>query len=156
VLFATSASVNEVAQPPRNPSSVARVCECVGGKWRGSEGTFRQRDYIVQQAGSKKELMYRKWPWKLIIQSNQQLTTFDAIALYDLQDNPFEKQAGNLVSDPQHKSRVDEMLREHLEILRSRQRTGPDGVLTAATTKSGKKIACTGEFGAPNRRRPDV
>lgn len=99
------------------------------------EGTFKQRDYIVQQAGSKKELMYRKWPWKLIIQSNRNLTTFDPIALYNLRDNPFEQRDGNSVSDPPHKSRVDEMLREYLEILRSRQRTTPASVLTTGTTR---------------------
>ena len=89
------------------------------------EGTFRQRDYLVQQAGAKKELMYRKMPWKLIIQCNPKQTKFEPIALFNLETNPYEDKRKNKIDDEDHQAIVDRMLKEYLEIFESRQRTVP-------------------------------
>ena len=89
------------------------------------EGTFKQRDFLVLQAGSKKELMYRKDSWKLIIQSDPTQTKFEPIALFDLADNPYEKKAKNYVNSEAHKSQVKTMLAEYLSILRTKRRTAP-------------------------------
>lgn len=89
------------------------------------KGDFQQRDFLVQQAGSQKEIMYRKMPWKLIIQSDAKLSKFEPKALYDLEKNPHEKWNQNLLGNPEFKPIVERMLREYLEILRSRQRTAP-------------------------------
>lgn len=87
------------------------------------EGTFTQRPWMVQQAGSKKEIIYRKAPWKLIIQSNHVLDSFVPKALYNLEKDPAEK--SNLLKKPNQKNRVAQMLKEYLEILNSKQRTAP-------------------------------
>ncbi|MGJ8697524.1 MAG: sulfatase family protein [Verrucomicrobiaceae bacterium] len=87
------------------------------------KGHFKQRPWIVQQAGAKKETFYRNAPWKLIIQSNHALDSFVPKALFNLEKDPAEK--NNLLKKPAHKSRVDQMLKEYLVILNSRQRTAP-------------------------------
>lgn len=92
--------------------------------WTG-EGQFKQRDFIVQQAGSGKEVYYRKGTWKLILQSNLQLSKFDPIALFNLADNPREAKQFNFVKSPEHRTRVEQMRKDYLEILNSRVRTTP-------------------------------
>lgn len=92
--------------------------------WTG-EGTFRQRDYFVQQAGSKKEVMFRRWPWKLILQSNHKLSKFEPIALYNLEENPQERTAENFVASEEHQSLVAQMKAEYLKIFKSREKTTP-------------------------------
>jgi len=89
------------------------------------KGTFKQRDFIAMQAGSQKELIYRKGPWKLIIKSNHLQTEFEPIGLYNLDQNPFEKAGNNLAKKPEFQSRVDEMFSSYMEIFKSRQRTVP-------------------------------
>lgn len=83
------------------------------------KGEFKQRDYIILQAGSHNELIYRKEGWKLIIQSNNKLTKFDPIALYDLNTNLYEKESGNMIDNPEYKEKIDRMLKEYLEIRNS-------------------------------------
>ncbi|MEJ6562041.1 MAG: sulfatase-like hydrolase/transferase [Akkermansiaceae bacterium] len=87
------------------------------------EGTFKQRPWMVQQAGSKKEIIYRKAPWKLIIQSNHKRDSFVPKALFNLEKDSAEK--GNLLKNPAQKARVDAMLKEYLGILNSKERTAP-------------------------------
>ncbi len=89
------------------------------------KGEFRQRNFIVQQAGSRKEVLYRSWPWKLIMQSDHKLSKFEPIALYNLQDNPQEKRKGDLLDDASQQERIKAMQREYVEIFRSRRRTVP-------------------------------
>jgi arylsulfatase A len=103
------------------------------------QGKFQQREFIVQQAGSKKELMYRKWPWKLILQSDHKLTKFEPIALFNLQVNPTEKEKFNLVDAPEHNARVYQMRSEYLEIFNSRQRTAPSNPVSEVTKQAVKK-----------------
>lgn len=69
--------------------------------------------------------MYRRADWKLIIQSDNKQSKFEPIALYNLEDNPQENKDRNMVNDPEHKTLVDKMLKEYLEILNPRQRTAP-------------------------------
>ena len=56
---------------------------------RGDEG-FSSRQQVLLQSGSKNELIYRDGPWKLIIQSNNKLTKFEPVALFNLAENPDE------------------------------------------------------------------
>ena len=56
-------------------------------------------------------------PWKLIIQSNNKRTKFEPKGLYNLQDDPAEKQ--NRIESPEGKSLTDSMLKEYLEIVDS-------------------------------------
>ncbi|MGC6425686.1 MAG: sulfatase family protein [Akkermansiaceae bacterium] len=87
------------------------------------KGEFKQRPWIVQQAGSRKEILYRKAPWKLIIQSNHKLDSFEPKALYNLENDPEEKK--NLIAVWAQKERVAEMLAAYLKILNTKERTAP-------------------------------
>jgi arylsulfatase A-like enzyme len=85
--------------------------------------SFEGRDYFANQAGSKQELMYRKMPWKLIIQSNLKRTKFEFLALYNLEDDPHEDQ--NKLDDPELESIANDMLIEYMEIVQSGRPTVP-------------------------------
>ena len=87
------------------------------------EGTFRQREVFVQQAGSKNEVMIRKMPWKLIIQSNPKRTNFDPKGLFNLQDDPHEDT--NLLDQSQFRQIAKELLQEYLETVESGLPTAP-------------------------------
>ena len=89
------------------------------------EGLFQQRDYMMLQGGSRTEAIFRQDPWKLIIQSNHQLTRWDPIALFNLQDNPQEIEALNLIHKPEYQDRIKTMLKTYLEIRQSKRRTVP-------------------------------
>ena len=91
----------------------------------GKEG-FQRREYLLMQAGSKHEVMFRKDGWKLIMQSDNKLSKFDPIGLFNLVENPTEKPAGNKVDDPAQSHRVDQMRNEYLRIRNSGQRTTPE------------------------------
>ncbi len=89
------------------------------------KGEFKQREYLVQQAGSQNEIMYRKWPWKLIVKSDHNCSKWEPIGLYNLKDNPTEDHKGNFVKNPEYKPLVDKMLTEYLEIRTSGVPTAP-------------------------------
>lgn len=86
---------------------------------------FQQRAYMMLQGGSRTEAIFRQDPWKLIIQSNHQLTRWDPIALFNLQENPQEIESLNLIRNPDYQDRVQHMLKSYLEIRRSKRRTVP-------------------------------
>lgn len=86
---------------------------------------FKQRDFIVLQAGSQNEVIYRKDPWKLIIQSNNECTMWEPKSLFNLKDNPSENPAFNFANNPEYKQLVDKMLAEYLDIRTSGRRTAP-------------------------------
>lgn len=86
-------------------------------------GTFRQREFFINQAGSKNEVMLRSMPWKLIIQSNNKRSSFEPTLLFNLQDDPHEKT--NLISQSKFKPIADGLLKEYLEIVESGRPTVP-------------------------------
>jgi arylsulfatase A-like enzyme len=90
----------------------------------GSPG-YKPRESLLLQAGSKNELIYRKGPWKLIIQSDHNLTKFEPKALFNLEKTPKELPKDNQIGNPECKSLIDQLLNEYLEIRRSGQRTAP-------------------------------
>ncbi|QEG24252.1 sulfatase family protein [Mariniblastus fucicola] len=87
------------------------------------DGKFRPRSSWINQAGSKNEVMIRKMPWKLIIQSNNKRSRFEPIALYNLQSDPGEKQ--NQLKVDAHQNVVATLLAEYLETVNSGQPTAP-------------------------------
>jgi arylsulfatase A-like enzyme len=87
------------------------------------KGTFRQRDFFVQQAGSRHEVMLREMQWKLIVQSNFKRTDYEPIALYHLQDDPHEDR--NMINEPEFNELADRMFKEYLEIVESGRATAP-------------------------------
>lgn len=124
-------------QPAINQDMLATLAALVGTKVPADQaqdslnllplltgkGEFKQRPWMVQQAGSKKEILYRKAPWKLIIQSNNSLDTFEPKALYNLEKDLAEKK--NFLKNPDQNARVTQMLAEYLDILKSKKRTAP-------------------------------
>ncbi len=89
------------------------------------EGEFKSREMLVHQAGAKKELIFRKGPWKLILQSDHNKTKFEPIAFFNLDENLQEDPSKNLVDSAQHEPRLQKMRAEYLEIVRSGVRTAP-------------------------------
>jgi arylsulfatase A len=84
---------------------------------------YRERELLMQQAGSKNELMLRQGDWKLVIQSNNKVTQRDVIGLYNLKADPQEK--NNLVNEPEQQARTDAMNKLYWEIRESGRRTAP-------------------------------
>ena len=89
------------------------------------ETSFQPREEVFLQGGSYHQLIYRQGPWKLIIQSNHKLTKWEPTALFDLSSNPGELEEENLISQPEHASRVTAMLERYREIRDSKVRTAP-------------------------------
>jgi len=89
------------------------------------EGAYKERTYMLQFAGSGKEVLIRQGEWKLIMQSDNKLSKFEPKGLYNLAENPYEKWDGNFVKDPAHQDRVKAMRTEYLRILQSGERTAP-------------------------------
>ncbi len=82
----------------------------------GNTSSYHAREQLLLQAGSKHELIYRKDPWKLIIQSNHAVTKFEPIALFNLQTNPDEDPADNLIEHPEHATRATNLFEEYMHI----------------------------------------
>lgn len=87
------------------------------------KGTFQSRDYLVQQAGSKNQVILRKKAWKLIIQSNNKRTEFDPYALYNLGKDPHEDH--NQIDNPELKDLAQSMFEEYIDIIESGRATAP-------------------------------
>jgi arylsulfatase A-like enzyme len=68
---------------------------------------YRKRPFILMQAGSKCEVIYRKGSWKLIMQSDWGSSKFEPRALFDLEKTPKEQPKHNLINNPEYR-----MLRE--------------------------------------------
>ena len=80
-------------------------------------GSFEKREFFINQAGANQELMLRKMPWKLIIQSDFKRSKFEPKSLYNLQGDPGEKK--NLIDNPEFKAVVDRMFGEYMDIVES-------------------------------------
>ncbi|TWT40633.1 sulfatase family protein [Botrimarina hoheduenensis] len=88
--------------------------------------TERRPDFLLQ-GGSHHEVIYRSGSWKLIIQSNYKADRWEPIALFDLEANPTEHEAENLIDRPEHASQVDKMFSRYRELRESGARTAPLG-----------------------------
>ncbi len=86
---------------------------------------YQSRPYIILQAGSKLQTIYRQDGWKLIMQSNSKCTKFEPVELYNLDSNPYEEPSLNLVNHPEHQARVKAMHTRYLDIRNSGMRTVP-------------------------------
>lgn len=84
---------------------------------------FQERNLLMQQAGSHKELMMREGDWKIIIQTNRDVTEHKIQALYNLKEDPQEK--NNLVNKGAYKERVTAMFNKYWQIRDSGIRTAP-------------------------------
>lgn len=81
------------------------------------EGQFQPREYFANQAGANNELMFRRSPWKLIIQSDFNRTSYEPMALYNLEEDPRETR--NRIEDPEFAQKTQEMFAEYMDIVQS-------------------------------------
>ena len=119
-VLATMASLLKVDVPADQAKDSLDLMPLLTG-----EVGFQPREYLMMQAGSKHEVMFRKDGWKLILQSDHNVSKFEPIALFNLKDNPTEKEAENKINDPQQSQRVKQLRDEYLRIRNSGERTTP-------------------------------
>ena len=82
---------------------------------------YQKRNIALLQAGSNCEVLYRKEGYKLIIQSDWNLSKWNPVALYDLNENKIESPQNNKIYNKSHKLLVDTMLHEYLDIRNSKK-----------------------------------
>ena len=117
-MVATFAALVGTEIPPGQAQDSHNLLPLLTGK-----GEFQPRDYFINQAGAKHELMLRKMPWKIIIQSDFRRTKYQPLALYNLQDDPQEKR--DLIKNPEYKETVNRMFKEYMDIMESGRPTAP-------------------------------
>ena len=83
------------------------------------------RNELMHQAGSKCELVYRVGDWKLIMQSDWQLSKMEPIALFNLSNNPREVEEQNFINHPEYSSRVKAMHQRFVANRTSDERSAP-------------------------------
>ena len=91
------------------------------------KGKKLDRDYIMLQSGTGRQLIIIEDEWKLIIQCDRKDKTDmtrEAVALFNLKDNPEEKEELNLVKDPAQKARVEALFNIYNKTRASKARTG--------------------------------
>ncbi|MEM0925253.1 MAG: sulfatase/phosphatase domain-containing protein [Planctomycetota bacterium] len=84
-------------------------------------GTFRRRRAFIQQAGSRHEVMIRKMPWKLIMQSDPKRSRFEAKMLFNLVEDPHEDH--NLLEEERYAEMTAQLRREYLSVVTSGRST---------------------------------
>lgn len=89
------------------------------------DASFRARDEVMLQAGAQCETMLRQGDWKLVMQSDWQLSKMEPIALFNLADNPREDEARNLIRNPEYASKVKAMHMHYLDVRKNSDRTAP-------------------------------
>ena len=92
----------------------------------GSEN-FVQRDFFVNQAGSRHELILRKGGWKYLIKSDFKRTKYLPHALYHLSNDP--RETSNLLNNPEFKTVAERMHKEYLRIVETGIPTAPGRIL---------------------------
>ncbi|MEM0915059.1 MAG: arylsulfatase [Planctomycetota bacterium] len=129
----------ESAQPAADRDLVATVADVLGQTLREDQAMdslsllpILQGEaeddldrFLPLQGGSRHELIYRKGPWKLIIDSNHPQTEFNPVALFNLEENPLELEEQNLVNDPAHAEPAKAIFDEHLRWRSSGERSTP-------------------------------
>jgi len=83
------------------------------------------RTELMHQAGSKCELIYRQGDWKLIMQSDWELTKMEAVALFNLKENPKELEKYNFINHPEYATRVQAMHQRFVANRDSTERSAP-------------------------------
>lgn len=117
-MLATMAALLHVNVPDDQAKDSLNLLPLLNGK-----GIYHRREYLMLQAGSQHQVMFRKDGWKLIMQSDHKLTKFEPTALFNLSSNPDEKESENFVKDVEQQGRISAMRQQYLQIRRSEERT---------------------------------
>jgi arylsulfatase A-like enzyme len=82
------------------------------------------RETEFYQGGSGlKNYVFRQGDWKLIIEGDQQGNVYEPIALFNLEDNPFEEETGNMINDPEQQERIQTMETRYKDYRNTLERT---------------------------------
>ena len=87
------------------------------------DANFQARDEVMLQAGAQCQAMLRQGDWKLVMQSDWQLSKMEPIALFNLADNPKEDEARNLIRNPEYESKVKAMHAHYIKVRSDSNRT---------------------------------
>lgn len=115
------ATIGEVVGNPQDQSQAPdsnNLLPLITGK-----SGFNPREYLMMQAGSKREVMLREGDWKLIMTSNREATVFKPVALFNLKDNLLEVESQNFINKIAYKKRVKQMFERYKSIRSSGQAT---------------------------------
>ncbi len=85
------------------------------------------RDYLMLQSGTGNEVIIIQENWKLIIQWDREDKSGNAripLALFNLKDNPEEKEEQNLIREPEHQKRIQSLYDRYTSTRESRVFTG--------------------------------
>ena len=72
-----------------------------------------------------KKFNIRMGYWKLIIDSDPAGNIYEPEALFNLEDNPYEEESGNLINDPAQQERINEMYNHYVRLRSTNERTTP-------------------------------
>ena len=92
-----------------------------------TKGKALEREFLMLQSGTGRQLIIIEDGWKLIIQCDKKDKTDmtrKPVALFNLKDNPEEEETKNLVNDSKQKERVDKLFQKYNETRASSAKTG--------------------------------
>lgn len=87
------------------------------------KGEFEPREYFANQAGANNEVMFRRSPYKLIMQSDFKRSSYEPVAFYNLVEDP--RETNNLIVDSELPQEAHEMFADYLEVIKSGVPTVP-------------------------------
>ncbi|WP_273444144.1 sulfatase family protein [Neolewinella agarilytica] len=88
------------------------------------ENTANKRNYLLQQGGTTKEVIYREGDWKLIMQFDPKTSTVTPKSLFNLTTDPEEQPGSNQIDLPEQKERLTRMLAQYENIRFQKLPTG--------------------------------
>ncbi len=89
------------------------------------EDDYNPRKFLISQSGATFEVMFREDGWKLIVQCNHELTKWEPIALFNLNDNTAENEKENLIHHPEYQEKVKHLFNRYKEVRADGRRTAP-------------------------------
>lgn len=96
--------------------------------WPLIEGRTQNKERaLMLQSGTSRELILIEDDWKLIIKVDKRDKTDQTrqpVALFNLNDNPSENEADNLINSPEQQARIEQMFRKYNETRHGAERTG--------------------------------
>lgn len=82
----------------------------------GTENQTEPHPYLMTQGGTGKEVIIVKDGLKLIMQSDLQGIQREPIALFNLADNPSERESENLINKPSYKNKIEQLVNAYNNI----------------------------------------
>ncbi|WP_406684589.1 arylsulfatase [Seonamhaeicola sp. MEBiC1930] len=82
-------------------------------------------DFLIQQGGNDSQVAIRKGEWKLILKvdKNDSHVNYELTGLFNLVENPFEKEKFNLIKNKKYNDLKSQLLEKYIEVVNSKMRT---------------------------------